>query len=100
METRLIKAEERTEEGAFGLPQVESGTSLQGSCKDRRRYLAQRQVEAHSVPEEECVFRNDEEENKHKSMSGGITQEKNRYFFPQRRDGYHCRCVYNQRMGK
>ena len=62
METRLIKAEEQTEEGAFGLPQVESGTSLQGSCKDRRRYLAQRQVEAHSVPEEKCVFRNDEEE--------------------------------------
>lgn len=33
------------------------------------------------MPEEKCVFRNDEEENKHKSTSG-ITRGKNRYFFP------------------
>ena len=51
--------------------------------------------------EEKRVLRNDEEENKHKSISRGITGEKNRYFvFFQRRDGYHCRCLYNQRMGK
>lgn len=73
---------------------------LAGKRKDRRRYLAQRQVEAHSVPEEKCVFRNDEEENKHKSTSGDNTGKKNRYFFPHRRDKNGCRCVYNQRMGK
>ena len=44
MEIRLIRAEEQTEEWAFGLPQVEGGTSLKRSCKDRRVYLAQRQV--------------------------------------------------------
>ena len=55
METRLIKAEEWTER-AFGLPQVEVYTSLKGSCKDRRVYLAQRQVEAHSVLEEKRVL--------------------------------------------
>ena len=57
--------------------------------------------EAGGVPEEKRVLRNDEEEKKHKSISRGITGEKNRYFvFFQRRDGYHCRCLYNQRMGK
>ena len=50
--------------------------------------------EVGGVPEEKRVLRNDEEETKHKSISGGITRGKNRYFvFFQRRDGYHWRCL-------
>ena len=80
---------------------MEGSTSLKGSSKEGRVYLAQKQVEVHSVPEGKQGLQGGEEGHKHKSFSGGITRGKKRYFvFLRRRDGYHCRSVYNKRMGK